>query len=391
MSNTNNFQDGLNNLSNFPKTLQKEAIVQGTVTSVNNGYLTMDVGYRADGVVSGAEMYVDGDRAIPAIGDILPVFVINDGAYLGYPLLSIKKTGATRKWDELEAAKGTNKIYDGLVMEVNTGGAMVVLPGDIKGFVPTSQIEQSRFADMGGKKWNMKDKETVDKLLAAMQPMVGSKLKLTVLDVDKKKKKAVFSEKGATYAQNNTGNHHYDHDMEIDPAQLLQKTEFLLKVKIGDVMEATVTGISNFGVFVNSQGVEGLIHISQLSWKKVELGDIERMYKVGDKVSVKVISVDEENKRIGFSVKMLEKDPWANISDRFKVGDKITAKVTKIMDYGAFVQVEDGVYGLLHNSEVDDNSKVKASDILNEGEDIELKIIAISSSDRHLGVSRRGL
>jgi len=364
----------------LPKALERGSTILAKVISATPEMVTVDVGYRAEGQIAGSEMYIEGERNLPKVGDDVLVYVMNDGASLGSPKLSIKKTGAHKKWIDLEKAVGTGDLVEVLVTEVNTGGVMVALPAGIKGFIPASHLDQVRLASVNSNKLN--DGRVAGQLIEVLQPMIGQKVKVRVLEVDKKKSRVLLSERQAMTTVSSTGE-------DITPINNAMRAELISKIKIGDVMDATITGIAPFGLFVNANGIEGLVHISQISWDKVE--DPSKLFKVGDKIKIKVISVDEEGKRVGFSLKMLERDPWEKINENYKVGDVIEGEVTKITDYGAFIKVEEGINGLVHNSEVNENSSAKAMEYLRENEKVKLKIISINKAERHLGLSLRSL
>lgn len=365
----------------LPKKLTRDTTMTGKVISVTPGLITVDVGYRAEGHIYGNEMYIEGERDLPKPGDDILVYVINDGAALGSPKLSIKKTGAHKKWLDLERAVGTGEIVEATVTEVNTGGVMVALPAQIKGFIPASHLDQSRLVGINSSRGNPGDPKVSSQIIDLLQPMIGTKVKVKVLEVDKKKSRVLLSERQAL-SDSTSGE-------DVVPINNAIRAELISRIKIGDVMEASITGIAPFGLFVNANGIEGLVHISQISWDKVD--DPSTTFKVGEKIKIKVISIDSDGKRVGFSLKMLEKDPWEHVNENYKVGNIIDGEVTKITDYGAFVKVEDGVNGLVHNSEVDKNSNAKAMEYMQEGQTIKLKILSINKAERHLGLSLRAM
>jgi small subunit ribosomal protein S1 len=362
----------------LPKKIEKEATILGKVISVSPDMITVDVGYRAEGQISGGEMYIEGDNTLPKVGEEILVYVINDGAALGAPKLSIKRTGAHKKWIDLERAVGTGELVEVTVTEVNTGGVMVALPAGIKGFIPASHLDQSRLSGVNAGK--VMDGKVASQLIEVLQPMIGQKVKVKVLEVDKKKTRVLLSERQAMSSSSTN---------ESVPINNAMRAELISRIKVGDVMDSTITGIAPFGLFVNANGIEGLVHISQISWEKVD--DPSTIYKVGEKIKIKVISVDEEGKRVGFSLKMLEKDPWEHVNENYQVGQTVEGEVTKITDYGAFIKVEDGINGLVHNSEVNQNSTAKAMEYMREGDKVKLKIISINKADRHLGLSLRAV
>ena len=177
--------------------------------------------------------------------------------------------------------------------------------------------------------------------------------------------------------------------MVTQARDLEQREKTLNKVKEGDILEGTVSGITPFGVFVNAEGLEGLVHLSELSWDKVE--DIGSLYSVGTKVKVMVIGVSDGGKRVAYSIKRLQKDPWAEAISKYKVGDIVEGEIQKVVPYGAFVRIDKGLNGLIHISELSDKLVKDPADIVTEGDTVKVKILSISSTERHLGLSLKAV
>jgi len=201
--------------------------------------------------------------------------------------------------------------------------------------------------------------------------LVGDKIQTRIIELDREKNRIILSEKMVTQSR----------DLE-------QREKTLSKVKEGDVLEGTVSGITPFGIFVNAEGLEGLVHLSELSWDKVE--DIGSLYSVGSKVNVMVIGLSDGGKRVAYSVKRLLKDPWAEAIAKYKMGDIVKGKVQKVVPYGAFVRIAEGLNGLIHISELSDKLVKDPADIVKVGEEVDVKILSISSTERHLGLSLKG-
>jgi len=173
--------------------------------------------------------------------------------------------------------------------------------------------------------------------------------------------------------------------MVTQSRDLEQREKTLNKVKESDILIGTVSGITPFGVFVNAEGLEGLVHLSELSWDKVE--DIGNLFQVGSKVNVMVIGVSDGGKRVAYSIKRLLKDPWAEAIAKYKIGDVVKGNVQKVVPYGAFVRIAEGLNGLIHISELSDKLVKDPADIVSVGDDVDVKILSISSTERHLGLS----
>ncbi|NLE30946.1 30S ribosomal protein S1 [Candidatus Dojkabacteria bacterium] len=173
--------------------------------------------------------------------------------------------------------------------------------------------------------------------------------------------------------------------MVTQARDLEKRAATLKKVKEGDVLEGTVSGITPFGIFVNAQGLEGLVHLSELSWDKVE--DIGAIYTVGNSVKVVVIGLSDGGKRVAYSVKRLQQDPWSQAISKFKIGDVVDGVVQKVVPYGAFIRIGEGLNGLIHISELSDKLVKNPEDIVKVGQEVKVKILSISSTERHLGLS----
>lgn len=355
----------MDNLEQPPRTFDKGQIVKGNVVAISKGEMLVDIGGRAEGVVSGKEMKLDGEKLNKKIGDEVLVYVIKGENDLGQTELSIRRTGTARKWFDLQQSQENDEPIDVTVIEANTGGVIVNIGGGLRGFVPTSQLDNARIFPLGG--YSSKE-EAGKELQAKLAELIGTELEVKVIEIDREKNRVIFSEKQVTN--------------DVDPEK---REETLEKVNVGDVLEGEVTGIAPFGLFVSAEGLEGLVHLSEISWDKVT--NPADFHKVGDKVKVQLIGVDNGGKRIAYSIKRLQKDPWDEIVKKFKVGQHVNGEVTKIVDYGAFVRVEDGLNGLIHISELSDKLVKDPGKIVEVGKEYELEIISMSREERHLGLS----
>ena len=355
----------LNSLKEPPKTFEKGQIVKGVVVAIHKGELLIDVGGRAEGVVAGKEMKLDGEKVEKDIGDEVLVYVVKGENDLGQIELSIRRTGTARKWFELNRAQEEDKPIKVTVIEANTGGVIVNVGGGLRGFVPTSQLDNARIYPLG----EYSSKEDAGKeLQSKLAELIGKELEVKVIEIDREKNRVIFSEKQVTSSA----------DME-------QRTQTLEKVKINDQLEGKVTGIAPFGLFVNAEGLEGLVHLSEISWDKVT--NPADFHKVGDTVKVQIIGIDDGGKRVAYSLKRLQKDPWDQIVKKYEVGQRVKGEVTKIVDYGAFVRIDDGLNGLIHISELSDKLVKDPGKIVQVGKEYELEIISMSREERHLGLS----
>ena len=349
----------------MPKSFTKGEIVEGTVMSETEGELIVDLGGRAEGIVSGRHLKLNGKRIKRKIGDKVLVFVLSPENEEGQIQLSVGRTGAELRWHELEQAKINQVVLNVRVIEANTGGVIVEINEGLRGFVPSSQLKNNRiysndsYAGKG---------DAVKALQSKLAEMIGEELQVKVMEINKEKNKVILSEK-SVYSE----------------TDLKQRNETLNALKVGDILKGEVTGIAPFGLFVNAQGLEGLVHLSEISWDKVT--NPSDFFKVGDIVDVQVLGLQDAGKRVAYSIKRMQSDPWKSIVKKYKVGQIVDGKVKSVADYGVFVKIEDGLNGLVHISELSNKLVKHPSQVVKVGDEIKVMIISISNEDRHLGLS----
>ncbi|GAB4157549.1 MAG: 30S ribosomal protein S1 [Candidatus Dojkabacteria bacterium] len=372
MSNVDNsqlyskFDDYLNASSSQLKKLSSGDIVEGKIVEFANGALIVDVGYKSEGIVAGRELRSDAiDLSKLKAGDSILVYVVKPEDEEGQLVLSIRRTQQAGQWLDLVKAKEENGIVEATVVEANNGGLIVELGGGVRGFIPTSQLDAKRVYQSGVRQVG---KDISAKVQRQLNSLVNEKIKTRIIELDREKNKIILSEKMVTQ----------ERDLE-------RREKTLQRVKESDVLSGEISGITPFGVFVNAEGLEGLVHLSELSWDKVE--NIGEIYKVGDKVKVMVIGISDGGKRVAYSIKRLLADPWSKVISKYKVGDVVKGEVQKVVDFGAFVRIDDGLNGLIHISEMSDKLVKDPRDIVKEGQEVEVKILSISSTERHLGLS----
>lgn len=356
----------LSDKSHQIKKFSRGDIVEGSVVDVRDGLVVVDVGYKSEGIIAGRELKSDTlDWRDLKVGDKILVYVVKPEDDEGQLILSIRRTQQASAWITLEKAKKDNDIVETTVVEANNGGLIVEIGKDVRGFIPTSQLDASRVYLNGVRQVG---KDISSKVQKRLNSLVGDKISTRIIELDREKNRIILSEKMITQSR----------DLE-------QREKTLNKVKEGDILEGTVSGITPFGIFVNAEGLEGLVHLSELSWDKVE--DIGSIYSVGSKVKVMVIGVSDGGKRVAYSVKRLLKDPWAEAIAKYKIGDVVKGKVQKVVPYGAFVRIAEGLNGLIHISELSDKLVKDPANIVKVGDDVDVKILSISSTERHLGLS----
>ncbi|MBD3280910.1 S1 RNA-binding domain-containing protein [Candidatus Dojkabacteria bacterium] len=358
-------EDYLENLKNPPKTFEKGQIIKGIITKMSPGEVFVDIGARAEGVVAGKELKLDGEKLDKGVGDEILVYVMKDENEEGQTELSIRRTGTARKWHDLEESRDEGTSLEVTVIEANTGGVIVEIGGGLRGFIPTSQLDNSRIYPTSG--YTSKEDAT-QKVQEKLAELIGEKIEVKVIEIDKEKNRVIFSEKLVTASE-----------------EFEMREEMLEKSTVGDILEGEVTGIAPFGLFVNAKGLEGLVHLSEISWDKVS--NPADFAKIGETVKVQIIGIEDDGKRIAYSIKRLKKDPWDEISQKYKVGKVVKGTVTKVVDYGAFVRIDDKVNGLIHISELSDKLVKDPSKIVSEGDEVDVEIISVSKEERHLGLS----
>ncbi len=346
--------------------LSKGDIVEGVVADVRDGYVVVDVGYKSEGIVAGRELKSETmNWRDLKVGDSMLVYVVKPEDDEGQLVLSIRRTQQASAWITLEKAKKDNSVVETTVVEANNGGLIVEIGKDIRGFIPTSQLDASRVYLNGVRQVG---KDISSRVQKTLNSLVGEKVQTRIIELDREKNRIILSEKMVTQSR----------DLE-------QREKTLNKVKEGDVLVGTVSGITPFGIFVNAEGLEGLVHLSELSWDKVE--NIDSIYAVGNKVNVMVIGISDGGKRVAYSVKRLLKDPWAEAISKYKVGDVVKGVIQKVVPYGAFVRIGEGLNGLIHISELSDKLVKNPEDIVKIDDEVDVKILSISSTERHLGLS----
>lgn len=331
-------------------------VVEGSIVAVRADEILLDIGAKSEGVIT-REEFGEFKATLSDLkpGDTLVAQVIQSESEQGYTVLSLKRAERERKWRDIE--KMYSEAIDGeaQVIEYNKGGLLVEFMG-MRGFVPLSHLDRVHFTNDVAKFAHGSEAE----IRESLKVLSGKLLKIRVIEYDKEKNRLILSEKKAL--------EHYSEEA---------RTKRLGEVKEGDTVQGVVTGVMPFGIFVDLDGIEGLVHISEIAWEKVSNPSV--YYSVGSKVTVKVMGVDETSKRLALSIKRLSVNPWEGIDERFKVGQKIKGVVSKIVPFGAFINVEKGLDGLLHISQ--------ATGPLQIGQEVEARIIGIEPENQKLSLS----
>ena len=338
-------------------------VVEGTVVRIDRDEILVDIGAKSEGVVSNRELYGRHAESQPTldVGDVVLVYVLQPESQEGHAVLSLRRAGLERKWRAMQEQFEQGAIIEAPVIDHNKGG--LIVDCGIRGFVPISQI-----VDFPRRPQNDQPRDAAQEIAEKLQPYVGRKLRLKILEVNRKANRLILSEKVALYEERRE-----------------KRDELFSSLQVGQKVSGTVRSIAPFGIFIDLGGIDGLVHKSELSWNKVN--NPEAGYKVGDTVEAEVIDINHERGRISLSIRRLQPDPWHSTVADFKVGDVIDGTVTKLVNFGAFVRVRDGLEGLIHISELSHQRVAHPGDVVREGQTLKLKIISLDSERHRLGLS----
>ena len=345
------------------KSFKHGDVVEGNVVRIDKDEILVDIGAKSEGVVSNRELYGRHAESQPQlnIGDTVLVYVLQPESPEGHAVLSLRRAGLERKWRSMQEQFEAGVIIEAPVIDHNKGG--LIVDCGIRGFVPISQI-----VDFPRRPQNDQPRDAAQEIAEKLQPFVGRKLRLKILEVNRKANRLILSEKVALYEERRE-----------------KRDELFSSLQVGQKVSGTVRSIAPFGVFIDLGGIDGLVHKSELSWNKVN--NPEAGYKVGEEVEAEVIDINHERGRISLSIRRLQPDPWHSTVADFKVGDIIDGTVTKLVNFGAFVRVRDGLEGLIHISELSHQRVVHPGDVVHEGQTLKLRIISLDSERHRLGLS----
>ncbi|MFA6982260.1 MAG: S1 RNA-binding domain-containing protein [Patescibacteria group bacterium] len=335
-------------------------LVEGLVVSATHGEILIDVGAKSEGIVSGSELE-DSDSSYKDLkpGDKVLATVVQPENDQGYLVLSFKRSEKERKWKTVEDAYETNATLEVVVLEYNKGGLLVDFAG-LRGFIPLSHLDRVHFANDIAKFAAGSEAE----LKESLKVLSGKALSVKVIEVDRLKNRLVLSEKDAA--------EHYSDE---------KRQEKLSNISEGDILKGIVTGLMPFGIFVDLDGVEGLVHISEIAWEKVSHPG--NYYKVGEAIEVKVLGIDEQTGKLALSVKRLSDNPWEKVQDKYPAGSKVKGVVSRIVPFGAFVTIEKGLEGLIHVSETTGPLEV--------GQEVVTVVTLVDKDNQKLALSIRQL
>jgi small subunit ribosomal protein S1 len=335
-------------------------IRNGMIASITPGQILVSVGAKSEGVISGKEyeLIPPADLAELKIGQEIPVYIVNPEDSNGNLVLSYVRAREEQGWAIVDKMLGSKEAYHSSVIGFNKGG-LIVPVGGLRGFVPASQISLSRRSEMTG-----------DTPEQRWSKMIGQAIDVVVIEIDRERRRLILSERQAS----------------TETRESL-KERVIDDLKEGEVKTGRVTSLADFGVFVNINGADGLVHLSEISWDHINHPN--EVLKVGQEVKVKVISVDREKKRIGLSIRQLQSDPWDQKAANFQVGQLVEGTITRLTKFGAFARLADDVEGLIHISEISEKRIEHPKEVLKEGDTVTLRIIKIDPGNHRIGLSLR--
>ena len=329
--------------------VSENEVVDGVVKAINKREVVVNIGYKSDGIINASEFRYNPELAV---GDTVEVYVESLEGVKGQLILSHNKARASKSWDRVNAALESKEIVKGYI-KCRTKGGMIVDVFGIEAFLPGSQIDVKPIRDY--------------------DVFVGKTMEFQIVKINQEFKNVVVSHKALIEA-------------ELEA----QKQEIISKLQKGQVLEGTVKNITSYGVFIDLGGVDGLVHITDLSWGRVN--DPKEIVELDQKLNVVILDFDEAKKRIALGLKQLTPHPWDALSEELKVGDKVTGKVVVMADYGAFVEIATGVEGLIHVSEMSWSQHLRsAQDFLKVGDDVEAVILTLDRNERKMSLGIKQL
>jgi small subunit ribosomal protein S1 len=324
-------------------------IVEGTIVKVDRDEVLLDIGYKTEGVIPSRELSIKHDvdpNEVVSVGDEIEALVLQKEDKDGRLILSKKRAQYERAWGTIEAIKEADGVVKGTVIEVVKGG--LILDIGLRGFLPASLVEMRRVRDL--------------------QPYVGSEIEAKIIELDKNRNNVVLSRRAW-----------------LEQTQSQVRQDFLTQLQKGQIRPGVVSSIVNFGAFVDLGGVDGLVHVSELSWKHID--HPSEVVEVGQEVTVEVLDVDMDRERVSLSLKATQEDPWQQFARTHAIGQVVPGRVTKLVPFGAFVRVEDGIEGLVHISELAERHVEMPEQVVTVDDEIFVKVIDIDLERRRISLS----
>lgn len=334
-------------------------VVEGTIVGVRPTEVFIDIGYKREGIVTSRDLErLDPEtRKSLKVGEKVLAYVVRPEDREGNLILSLRRAQMEEDWIEAQRLYDADEILEETVVGYNRGG-LIVNVGQVRGFLPASQVVSVRVSRDG----------TDEEREEALNSVVGTKLRLKIIEIDRRRNRLILSERAA-----------------VRMWRKEQKDRLLDSLEPGEVRKGIVSSLCDFGAFVDLGGADGLVHLSELSWKRVN--HPRQLLKVGQEVEVYILGVDPDRRRIALSMKRLQQEPWGEVAEKYSVGQIVPATITKLTDFGAFARLDEYIEGLVHISELSDQHIEHPSEILAEGEQVELRIIRIEPDRQRIGLS----
>ncbi len=358
------------NHNNMASLLEKEGlgidfphqgeIRDGVVASITPGQILVSVGTKSEGIISGREydMIPPDELANLTIGQEIPVYVVNPEDSNGNLVLSYVRAREEVSWREAEELMESKESFESEIIGYNKGGLIVPM-GTLRGFVPASQVSLSRRAQVTG-----------DTPEERWSEMISEEIEVCVIEVDRDRRRLILSERAAS-----------------NETRESLKEKVIEELTEGEVRTGRVTSLADFGAFVNIAGADGLVHLSEISWDRIN--NPADVLQVGQEVKVKVISIDKDKKRIGLSIRQLQEDPWIQKAEQYQQGQLVEGTITRLTKFGAFARLEEDLEGLIHISEISEKRIEHPKEVLKEGDVVTLRVIKVDPQNHRIGLSLR--
>lgn len=360
VNNTQSMEALLENDAYSVELPQAGEIRQGIIASINPTQILVSIGAKSEGVISGRELEIISaeERQALQVGQQISVYIVSPEDTNGNVVLSYKRAQEQMAWDSVEELLHSDGIVQSKVIGYNKGGLIVGVYG-LRGFVPASQISALRRTQAVG--------DTPEQRWAKM---IGDPITVRIIEVDRGRRRLILSERAAS-----------------SESRQSIKERVIEELEEGKTYTGRVTSLADFGAFVNINGADGLVHLSELSWERIQ--HPSEILEVGQEVKVKVINVDREKKRIGLSLRALSDDPWRSRLSKFSVGQLVEGVITRLTKFGAFARLEGDIEGLIHISEISENRIEHPREVLKEGQTVALRVIRIDLDQHRIGLSLR--
>ncbi len=335
--------------------------LEGTIVGISANEIVVDIGCKSEGIVPARDL----ERMDPefldelSVGDTVYVYVVRSQDASGNSILSLSRAMLEGDWQRATEMFEAEEVFEGTISNCNRGG-LIVRVGRVRGFVPASQIASIR----------LPRGDSEEERIEHLNELLEKKLMLKIIELDRRRNRLILSERAA-----------------MREWRQEQKDRLLDDLQEGEVRKGTVSSLCDFGAFVDLGGADGLVHLSELSWSRVN--HPREVLKVGQQVDVYVLGVDRDRKRIALSVKRLKAEPWTTVEERYEIGQLVKATITKITDFGAFARLDEEIEGLVHISELSEERIGHPSEVVREGQEIDLRIIRIDAARQRMGLSLR--